>query len=583
MLFGYSVTAAVGISFVSLLVLLVISRKEIMSAFAGYLNRYSLLALALIVIFFIFFALRFVSPAEQLYFDENIYQGIALNILNHGNALWCQYGTAKLGECFSSVVYHDPVGWTFFIAIAFALFGIGTSTAFALQLFVGALSIIAIFLLASVLTERKSIGVMSAFIFALMPELFIWSRTQADLDLSFMMFSTLTFLFFVLFIRKQNLKMFAIFCFSLLITLYLRLEAILLLPLFIILYLIFDNKSTGLLKTLTSRFKMMKKAMDTNLILLLMILAFIVLLTPEVYYISLQAGSPDYGQSGVGKQLFSIANFANNSVENANYLLGNYNQLSYYPAMFPQFVTILAVIGVAICIIGLNRKSNRGTLLLLALWFITYFLFYGFFYAGGAVFGVDVRFMLQLMPSISILAAIAIMGIADIAIRLLQRARRGARSKKARPVDAYVSYAVCIIMLALLVAYPFYGLANIFTIPVSKMPQQGVIAPAVAFVNSNYTSLPNNCMIFTFTPDVWYELNRSAAQVSYIDSSNSTVVSNLKGYSCFGVDYGYWCNVPPYHSGFCNFITSNYKLQPLSQEPNANGNFTIYRLLNYTP
>src|SRR5271157_2936705 len=155
MLIGYAITAAVLASLIGLL---------------------SFMALLAILSFFVAFGLLCVHPVEQLYFDENIYQGIAMNILAHGNALWCQYGTGYLANCYSNQVYHDPVGWCVFIAMAFAAFGTGIGTAYGLELLVGALSIAAVFLLASVVFERKGVAVISALVFAAMPMLYIWSR-----------------------------------------------------------------------------------------------------------------------------------------------------------------------------------------------------------------------------------------------------------------------------------------------------------------------------------------------------------------------------------------------------------------------
>ena len=138
MLIGYFITLAVLASFASLLAFLILNRKEIFGFLKERINRYSVICIVAIIAFFVIFSLLNVSATEQLYFDENIYQGIAINILRHANSLWCQYGTGYLGSCSVNALYHDPVGWSSFIAIAFAIFGIGTSTAYGMQLLVGA-------------------------------------------------------------------------------------------------------------------------------------------------------------------------------------------------------------------------------------------------------------------------------------------------------------------------------------------------------------------------------------------------------------------------------------------------------------
>ena len=65
------------------------------------------------------------------------------------------------------------------------------------------------------LSERKSFAAVATLAFSLMPQLFIWSRTQADVDLPFMMLAILSFLLFMVFMKRKSLYSLGAFAFSL--------------------------------------------------------------------------------------------------------------------------------------------------------------------------------------------------------------------------------------------------------------------------------------------------------------------------------------------------------------------------------
>ena len=321
-LFGYVVTAIVAASFLALMASIIFGRKEIGSAIKPYIGNNSVNALTLILVFFLLFSVFFVSPVEQLYFDENIYQGIALNILHNGNAVWCQYGSAYVQSCPFSEIYHDPVGWSVFIAMAFALFGVSIGTAFALQLLVGLLSIVGVFLLSTALFKRNDIPIVAAAFMALNPQLFIWSRTQAVIDLPFMMLTIFTFFFFVLFLRKRSLWTFSMTVFSLALVAYTRIEAFILVPILIILYFLSGEKR--LTANLRNGIELFYKRKGSLKFFILAVL-LLVLLAPQALYIVSQAKTGDYGQTS-GSSIFSLSSLQTNLFPNMQYFLGQLNQ-----------------------------------------------------------------------------------------------------------------------------------------------------------------------------------------------------------------------------------------------------------------
>ncbi len=573
MLIGYETTIAISATFLLLIVSIYLGRKDLTNELRKAVNKYSVIALFLILAFFVSFSLLFVKPTEQLYFDENIYQGIALNILHHGNALWCQFGTAYVDKCYANALYHDPVGWSVFIAMAFALFGIGTATAYNLELLVGALSIVAVFLLASALFENKGLAVLGTFAFALSPELFIWSRSMADIDLPFMMLATFAFFFFAVFAKNRNRHTLAMFLFSMVLAAYMRIEAILLIPLFMLLTFLFSENSIR--NTIGKTIKEIKKVVSEDEKTLALLLLALVLLFPQFHYLAiemqltLQPGSTNYGQAP-GQSVISISNFKSFIPINFDYVMGLINGRQFYPVAFSIFVTPLALLGSVL--LAFENKANRfGILALLGLWPLMYFLFYTSFYAGYATFGVDVRFMLQILPGVCLLAAYAVYKLSSMMMKI-------------RRWNAKTNYLIITLLAIIFFVYPFARLIDVVTLPPSQMPQQGQIYPVMQDFYNMYSKVPANCLVFSSTPDIWYEVGRASAQEGYIFGANQTIASELSKFRCFVFDYGYWCTVPPQHSGICQAVLNSFKTKVLATAKTMNGyNVTYYELLNYTP
>ncbi len=581
MLLGYALTIVYTILLTSLLVYAYLSRKLILKAFKDRIDINTIVLAILVVIFFVVFSVNYVYPAEQLYFDENIYQGIALNILHNGNAVWCQYGSAYAVQCPNSQIYHDPVEWSFYLAIAFFLFGTGVATAYGLQLFAGAFSIFLVFLLGSLLLGKRG-GVASAVVFALIPELFVWSRTQAVPDLPLMMFTILAFLCYTIYDREKDPKTLALFLSALGIAMYIRIEAALLIPIFAIVY-IFGEPKLHLMKRLKA---ILSNNLDKNALL---ILAFFILLIPQVYYLLYEFSILDYGSgtlcNSTSNHTFSVSNFMCNIVPNTNFFLGNYNGPGYFPAYFAVETTIIAILGFLIFIL-IKRQEMRKAILMLTLWIIVFHLFYDFFYAGAVTYGVDVRFMLQIYPAIALFAAA---GIDELA-RLTGHAAKHIAKLILRYKNPYIaltfSTIAFLIVLGIFAVHPFVASTGAITLMPQNMPQEPGPLTATNFIYANYQQVPAKCLVFTFTPDIWYELNRSAAQVGFFDSSDLNFTAFASHYSCYVVDYGYWCVVPPFHSTTCMSETSNnFSESILASTPSAigeQGNLTFYLLHNYT-
>ncbi len=572
MLIGYAITAAVLASFMALLASVISGREELLKALRGRADRYSLIGLLAILAFFLAFGLLFVHPVEQLYFDENIYQGIAMNILAHGNALWCQFGTGNLATCYASQAYHDPVGWCVFMAMAFAAFGTGVGTAYGLELLAGALSIVAVFLLSSALFGRRSVAVISALMFAATPMLYIWSRTQADLDLPFMMLAAFAFFFFAVFASRRSFKTLAMSAFSLALVAYIRIEAMLLVAVFAVLVVAFGD--SGIRDEIGRNVGAIRGALTGNPRVILLLTVFILLLMPELYCISVEAANPTYGQAA-GQAVLSLQNFRSNLGTNAYFVFGalsGMNNAASYPTVFNGAAVALAIAGTLLFAFDRRFRNRFGILAMLWLWFAAYFLFYTAFYAGAATYGVDSRFMLQLLPPLSLLGALAAFELGEEASALVRR--RGGKKPRTKGGAAFLLVSAAVVCA--FSAYPFLALAPVITMSPQDMPQQTTILKAVDFFYNNYNAVPKNCLVFSFTPDIWYGKNVSSVQVGYLGGD----FNGSDAYSCKVMDYGYWCVVPPYKDSTCKQFLKDYSVRVLAS--NASAGTAFYQILNYS-
>lgn len=585
---GYADTIACSIALIGFMAFLIISRNEIYDVLSKRINRYSLLCLVIILAFFILFSIFFLKKTELIFFDENIYQSEALGIISHGSGLICWYGTAHVNKCFLSQLGFDPAGWPFTIAIAFELFGSSLSTSYNLELLIGALSILSVFLVSSLLTNRKEVAILSAAVFSLTPMLFVWSKTLANPSLPFMMFATLTSFFFMLFIKKPSKNTVALLAFSLILTIYMRIEAILLVPIFIICFFAFGNSS--LEKNIKERSKLLKetaKRPSSKRYLMILIAMFILLIEPELYV--LVSTGPEVHANAVfylGPNVtnFSFSNFASNIGINLSYLLG---LIEKYPIIFLPNLTILGFLGAAFLLLRKDYQDRTAILSFLLLFFLGYFIFYDFYWAGSVLAGTSVRFMLILCPPLAILSAFGIQGLGDTLLNGLRRTKRAFLERKTR-------YAVYIVLTLLIFAAPFYGSIPFLTNPnynyegyptLNNIPQSNpyqMIYPnrSLSFIYKNYQLVPSSCLVFSELPYVWYDLNRSSAIPQVANSSYPT-----GNYSCYAFDYDWWCTIKPYNTTICNPFLSRYKLKVLATESSGigNTNYTIYQIMNYTP
>ena len=357
----------------------------------------------------------------------------------------------------------------------------------------------------------------------------------------------------------------------------------LLIPIFAFLYLF--AAGTGVSDSILSIPERVRPLISSKTALLLLV-AFAVLAVPELSFLIQQSQTGNYGQTSAG--LFSVSAFKSNVIPNVTFFLGMLNQISSYPAVFPLETTAIAILGAIALAVDTRFKDRYSALLAIGMWIVPFHLFYDFFYAGSVLYGVDSRFMLEILPPLFALAGFGVYELSGAPSRIhaafraaMHPRRRLHPRRNSTPPTAYV---LAFALSAVLITYPFVSLMPNFTIEPSHMPQQSVVLKMVNFIYGNYTAVPSNCLVFSFTPDVWYELNRSAAQIGYFNTQGPTFVKFEKQFSCFVFDHGYWCNTEPFSPGTCGAYDRTYNTTALASSINASGfGPALYQLLNYTP
>jgi 4-amino-4-deoxy-L-arabinose transferase-like glycosyltransferase len=549
----YLLTIGIITAFVGLAVSVILGRKIILDVFKRIkLKRIHLLAAIIIILVFLLIELYVVKPTQLLFFDDAIYQAMALDLFHTGQAWMCDYGSPT--SCFIGEIFHEPIGTSFNLAIGFALFGVSSNVAYAVGIFLTCVSIVMVFLVALLLFKDVRAALFSELLMALSPIVLIWARPTTS-DMSVLAYSLIALFFMLIFLNKKNWKTLAMLLFSIGMLSYMKVDALLLVPILIFGYIILDDKSVW--ASIKKNYEMAKKSLS-NVNVLLLLLLFVICVAPEFMYAYTESVSGNYGYSGTNLQdtcassmstmasgNFNIQNFEYNLCSNVYFWFDQYSsQYIIQPILF----TLLAVLGAA-SMFFVRRKE----LLFIGVWFIAFFVLYTSFYAGSATYGVDWRFLLSMIAQASLFGGfgcIALMEMFDgIAATILKSKRYKHNKNKITLISAFI------ILIAIF--YSTYLLLPLIGVNPSSIQQAGDARFYENFVYNDSYLIPSDCAVFTYDPTLFNINNRTALQLSYI--YNQSMMANLtKQYSCLVVDYGYWCYTP---NNLCTSLSPQFTLK----------------------
>ena len=306
-----------------------------------------------------------------------------------------------------------------------------------------------------------------------------------------------------------------------------------------------------------------KRTLDKAPILLMLLL---LLVTPELLTIAYTRSEllmDVWSFLNSSKQLFSLTYLPRVGSQNVVFLLG---LIKEYPVVFLPEMTIFAIAGILFLALSKKQKSQSTLLLLLCLFF-GYFVFYGVYAFGSALMGGGSRFLLILYPPLSILAAFGIVGLSEWLFslgntRTRKNVKSGVHGYALCTAITVVFFVIPFVYTMPFLAHPNYSYADFPIVPNAQQKDPYAMMYAnssLAFITHNYTLVPADCLVFSPSPYLWYLLNRSSADVFEYNASSL----NLKNYSCFVLDYSWFCG-NPFNNTACNAIVSKYKLKVLS-------------------
>ena len=413
----YLFSIGVLVSFVGMLIGIFFSRKQIAGIFkeSGVDLRKLLLSLAVVLVF-VFAELAIVKPTQQLFFDDTIYQDMALNLLHMGQAWMCIYGSAS--SCIIGSTFHEPIGTAFLLAIGFAAFGLSRATAYGTMFFVAAVSVFMTFIVALFLSKKFVVAIISEFIMALTPVLLVWAYPTTS-DMPMLAFSLIAIAMMLVFLQRRSMTTLFTALMALSLLTYMKIDGVVYLIAIPLFYVIVSDG--GLRESVSNNIRRIREHwLDTRF--LLVILVFVLAVAPEIGFAANELFFGSFGYQGAYMQQTCIANqpsviasrpidlqnFEANLCSNVDYWLNSYASIDIIQ---PLAFTALAIIGVAFML----AAGYRRQLLAIAVWFGLFFVLYASFYAGGVLYGVDWRFMLSLAAPAAILGGYGVYGIAKTA------------------------------------------------------------------------------------------------------------------------------------------------------------------------
>ncbi|MGC8669996.1 MAG: ArnT family glycosyltransferase [Candidatus Micrarchaeia archaeon] len=556
--------------FICLVVSSALGYKEIRKALSG-ISRSYYKYLILIIAVFLFMELAFVAPTHLLYNDEYIYLSVTKMMLSQHLAAVCSFSNASTCVPGTAGFIHQPLGWSFLLAIPSSVFGVNFSVAYNMELLFSVLSIAFLFFAVYILLRDQRVAVLSSAILAFTPLFMSYSRSSL-LDTPAVTLLLLSIFLIAAYMKRKSTIVGISAAFAVAYMLSIKVDMIFALAIILLLLLLDRDRFEG---------KSARK--DLKRFMVIVAIAILVIL-PALLYIY-AASEVSFG-AAPGQPDFSFSYLENYSTGNLLFWFGADDVVKAVPfnycyfSEFPLTYTLLAIVGAFFL---LKHKKYREFLLLL-LWFIVVFIFYSSYYAGGVNYGSgdDVRYFTSAFPVIAILAAYGFITIFNF---LDARLRARNRVKTLVPRSSR-NYALITVMLVILFAESAFMFVTIVMMPPSHIYPFAAERYDENFIMQNYQKIPSNCFVLTFKPPLWYILGRGNIYASWANLSeyNSELMNMSKG--CLYFDYSISCYInftgPPNTAQQCLDIVRTYKMQPIaSTELNNyswNASFYLYKI-----
>lgn len=471
-------------------------------------------------------AVRVIPPqTHRIYYDEDIYENVAQNILWMGRAQMCNEGTVEAGtfRCDASEYNKEPNAFPVLLSLAFRFTGVSESAAHALNHAIFALGAVSVFWVSAILFGRASVGVGAALVYTLTPQNLLWGATVAA-EPGAASFAALGFGAFLLFTRHPSWRTGLFAASALAFASQFRPESGLILVV------------AGASVLLVARELLTSRGLWATGLLTL------ALLVPQLAHIW-SVRNERWGSSNSGK--FALAYVSGNARTNVGYYTGGED--------FPRLFSALALLG----LLSPGRRRESFSILV---WFLLLFGIFIPFYAGSYRYGADVRFSLMSATPLAILAGAGLGWL----IELSRRIRPESRALLAAPY-----------LLAVYAASAYLPFTR--AIGRESWASRADHAAALRMV----AEVPQDGMVLTHNPGMIHVMGRSAAQTS-IGANQPERVDELFRRFPGGVyfHYNFWCNVnDPVQNEFCQKVLATFPTRVVLEESAGFYRYVLYRLL----
>ncbi|MDP7491623.1 MAG: glycosyltransferase family 39 protein [Candidatus Undinarchaeales archaeon] len=504
------------IAFFLFLTALFSARRSISCQF-GRIGRgtWSLLAVVILATLWI----RLTIPPHQhvIYVDEAQYMEAGKEMLR----------TGRQGELILSV------GWPFVLRLAFALFGTSNWVAINTSILLGTLSVVPLFLLAYLATDRTDLALVAAVVLSLYPPHVRWSATAAS-NASSLFFMLLTLVFFMISYRTERTSVAWLAWMSIAFTTQFRPENHVLIVLFPLGRAILGSSGKRMLGS---------GHMVQGFIMLLLVLPNLAQVLEDNVYTNWIESDSDGRMTGSN---WSLSNLFNNSRDYAPELFGG--------VYHPMIVSALAAIGV----IGLTTRRRRESLFLMTGFVVLWLVYFTSWFQTLA--GRD-RFYMGLYPFIAIYAAAGAVHVADALSGLLTR--------------SWTRW--CALILASVLAVHIYIPYTMFG---SMTYSQSTLALETRIPEQAEQELPPGCVIVAN----WPVILRSTTELEVVDLDEFIqllpVQEELFGRTdCILFFEDYTClDWKPYLAQRCELLRMMFNTEPYRSYVEGETRYTFHRI-----
>ena len=468
------------------------------------------------------FALVLIAPrTNRIFYDEQIYQGIARNLSDLHLAQMCNDGSVEYGhlQCGRHEYNKQPFGYPYLLSLGYRIAGASDNVAHWVNIAAAAATAGTLFLLTLLITENRVSAALTALAFALMPEQLRWSHTAAS-EPSAAFMCALAMLAVAAFVRSRSTTTLAWTACASSFAAYMRPEAVLIVPV------------TALVIVMCAPGEMRKSRFWWTTALC------VLMLVPEVAHMA-AVRNQDWGASD---QRFSLGYVANNLVTNGRFYLADHR--------FPLVLTVLAVAGIT---------RTRWTLVMVT-WFLLFWGVFLFFYAGSYDYGADVRYSLMSYAPLAVLAGIGAGRIATAA-------------QRAHPTLKWSGVGIAALLLFQ---------ATLYLPWVRAVGEEAWAARAdVAFAKTVAQELPANAIVLTHNPSIFHVWGLSAAQLSIAAQEPEYVRGEMARRYAGGVylHWNFWCNVSdPIQVRFCHDALAHFDGDVLREHRERDYRYLFYRV-----